>query len=129
MEPLFLAKLFGLYFLIVGAVVMLKQTTFMPAMSQLIANRGVLFLIAFIELAAGLAVVLAYPEVSLDWMGIISLVGWVMIVESVFYLALPASKVQKFIRSFSKPSWYSAGAVLSIVLGAYLSGIGFGFIS
>lgn len=128
MEPIFLAQLFGLYFLVVGAIVLLRQSTVMPAIADIAANRGLLYLIALIELAAGLAVIITYPDVSYDWMGVISLVGWMMVVEGILYLALPAKKVQKFVKSFNTPSWYLSGGVLSIVLGAYLAGVGFGLV-
>jgi len=128
MEPIFLAKLFGLYFLVVGAIVLLRQSTVMPAIAEIAKNRALMYIIALVELAAGLAVIIAYPDVSYDWMGVISLVGWMLTVEGVLYLALPHAKVQKFVKSFNTPSWYLSGGVLSIVLGAYLAGVGFGLV-
>lgn len=128
MEPLFLAQLFGLYFLIVGAIVILRQQAVMPAIADIVENRAVLYILALVELGAGLAVAIAYPNVSLDWMGIISLVGWTMLIEGVLYLALPAKKVQKFVKTFNTQSWYVSGGILSIVLGAYLAGVGFGLV-
>lgn len=129
MEPLFLAQLFGVYFVIVGAVVMLRQKAVMPAIAEIMENRALLYLLALVELAAGLAVVLAYPEVSFDWMGVISLVGWMMTIEGILYLALPYRQVHKFVKSFNTQSWYVAGGVLSIVLGVYLAGVGFGLVA
>ena len=128
MEPLFLAQLFGIYFIIVGAIVMLRQKSVMPAITDIMENRALLYVIALVELAAGLAVVLAYPQVSWDWLGVISLVGWVMTIEGILYLALPARKVQRFIKTFNTQSWYLSGGVLSIVLGVYLAGVGFNLV-
>lgn len=128
MESIFLAQLFGIYFIVVGALVMLRRKAVMPAIADLISNRPVLYVIALIELAAGLAVVLAYPVVSWDWMGAISLVGWILTLEGVLYLALPARKVQKFVKLFNTQSWYIAGSVLAVVLGAYLVGVGFNLV-
>lgn len=128
MEPIFFAQLFGLYFIITGALVAIRRCSIMPAVSDLGNNRGLVLVLAFIELAAGLALVLVYPAVSFELTGIISLIGWVMVVESLLYLALPANIIRKFIRWFNKPSWYVAGGILSILIGVYLAAIGFAFI-
>lgn len=128
MEPLLLAQLLGVYFIIVGGVVMLRRSSVMPAINDLVANRALLMVIALIELAAGLAIVLNYPSITPDWVGVISLVGWMLAVESVLYLALPNKKIQKMIRYFNTESWYVSGGVLSVILGAYLAGVGFGVV-
>jgi len=127
-EPLLLAQLFGLYFLIVGGVVMLRRQSIMPAIADMAANRGLLLLMALVELAAGLAVILMYPKITFDWLGLISLIGWMLVVEAVLYLALPMKTVQKFIKKFNTHSWYASTGVLAVIVGAYLAGIGFGVV-
>lgn len=123
---LFLAKLFGVYLIIVGAVVLVRRRSFMPAVRDLASNRALLMVMSVIELAAGLAVVLAYPKVSLEPVGIISLVGWGMLVEGFIYLALPARKVQHMISRFNITGWYVAGGALAVAGGIYLANFGFG---
>lgn len=128
MESLLLAKLFGLYFIIVGVAVTLRRKSIMPAVADLARNRALLLFIGAVELAAGLALIVSNPTITFNWMGIISVIGWMLAVEGLVYMAMPARRVQKFIRSFNKPEWYLAGGVLSVVAGAYLAGVGFGFI-
>lgn len=123
----FLAQLFGLYFIIVGVIVALRRKSMMPAMAELVSNRPVLLVMAFVELAAGLAVVLAYPTIAVSVPGLISLIGWMMLVEGVIYLALPIRMVQKFVRRFNTNSWYVYGGAFSVVIGIYLAGVGFGY--
>lgn len=122
----FLAELLGLYFIIVGLIVALRRSSLMPAIRELAANRPLLFLTAILELAAGLAIILVFPKVSFSPEGVIALVGWMMTIEGLLYLALPSRKVQKFIGRFNRPGWYLWGGILSIVAGAYLAGTGFG---
>ncbi|MCE9643635.1 hypothetical protein K8Q93_00060 [Candidatus Parcubacteria bacterium] len=124
---IFLAQLFGLYFIIVGAIVALRRKSFMPAIADLTSNRPMLLVVAFVELAAGLAVVLAFPAITADVPGVISLIGWMMLVEGVIYLALPSRMVQKFVRRFNTPIWYVYGGAFSVVLGIWLAGSGFGY--
>lgn len=126
MYDLFFAQLFGLYFIIIGLVVVVRQQTIRPVISQLAHNRYAFMLIGFLELAAGLALVLSYPEVNFTLPGIISLIGWMMTVESIFYLTMPHRSVERIVKSFNTPAWYMGGGALSVLIGAYLALIGFG---
>ena len=123
---IFLAKLFGLYFLIAGAIVMGRQKSFMPIFGEMFGNRALVILVAFGELAAGLALVIAHPVWTSDWRGIITIIGTVMLLESVFYLTSPYTKAMRIIKKFNNPTWYTSGGLLSVILGAYLAGKGFG---
>jgi len=123
-----LTQLLGLYFIIVGLIVVVRRTAFMPAIKQLMLNRPMLMVVGFVELFAGLAIVLAYPNVSFSADGVTSLVGWMMVVESVFYLLLPSKEMQKFVKKFNTPTWYLSGGIIALLLGAYLAGKGFGII-
>ncbi len=126
MESLFLAQLLGVYFVIVGVVVLLRRGSLMPALSELAKNRPLILILALLELFAGIAIVLAYPNISFDWMGIIAVVGWMLIVEGFLYMATPFKEVQKFMKSFNTPTWYTAGGIVAILAGAYLINAGFG---
>lgn len=123
---LFLAQLFGLYFIIVGVAVLIRKKSLMPTCRELIANKPVLLAIALLEIAAGLAIVIANPVISFDWVGLITLIGWMLLVEGVLYLTLPSKVVQKFTKNFSGGTWMTAGALVAVAAGAYLAYIGFG---
>ena len=123
---IFLAKLFGLYFLIAGGIVMARQKSFMPIITEMLGSRALLIIVALCQLAAGLALVIAHPIFTTDWQGLITLIGvWIM-VEAVFYLAVPYTKVARLIRKFNTPAWYTSGGFMAVILGAYLTGKGFG---
>lgn len=124
--PLFFAQLFGLYFIIVAIIVFLRGSSLMPAIRELVSNRSILLVLGFVEIMAGLALVITYPTLSWDWMGAVALIGWVILIEGVVYVALPSRMVQKMVRWFNRPLWYQTGAALSLVAGIYLAGTGFG---
>lgn len=123
-----LQQLLGLYFVIVGAIVLYRRKSMMPAIAQIAANRPLLLVIALIELMAGLAVVLTNPNVTPDASGLVSLIGWMLIVEAVIYMAMPYRNVQRMIRSFNTPQWYSVGGVIAVLAGLYLAANGFGWV-
>lgn len=125
----YLAQLFGLYFIIAGIIVAWRQRPLMEAMSNMSSNRGVLMAVAFVELVAGLAVLLAHWEWTFDWRGLITFIGAWMVVEAVIYMALPTTSVKNLIRHFNRPPWYSFGSLIAVIVGTYLAGFGFGFFS
>lgn len=125
---LFFAKFLGLYFLIMGVLILMRRKAVMPAIKDLLKNRALLLILAVVEIAAGIALVLAFPVVSLTVPGIVALVGYMMVIEGILYLAAPAKFVQKFIGSFNRPWWYVVGGSGAIIAGVYLAGYGFGLI-
>jgi hypothetical protein len=122
---IFLAKLFGLYFLVIGVIILIRRRAVMPAISELAGNRPVLLTLAFIEIGAGLALVLAYPSIGWSISGIFSVVGYMLLVEGLIYLASPYRTTQRFIKAFNKSEWFLAGGVAAVLLGAYLVAYGF----
>jgi hypothetical protein len=122
-----LAQLLGLYFIIVGALALYRRKSIMPAISQMLKNRPLVIILSMVEVFAGLAIVLTYPDLTLDWRGLISVVGWMMLAEGIIYLALPYGKVQRIVRSFNRDAWYRMGGAVAVIAGIYLAGVGFGF--
>lgn len=125
---LFLAKLLGLYFIIVGSLILIRRKNVMPAVSDLLNNRGLIMVIGVLEIVAGLALVLAYPVLTLDLKGILAVIGYMMVIEGIVYLAMPYKKTQKMIKYFNKPWWYLSGGLVAVVIGVYLTLAGFGLL-
>jgi hypothetical protein len=124
---LFFAKLFGLYFLIVGVLIMIRRDSVMPAIIRFAHDRALLLIFAVIEIAAGVALVIAFPVVGPSVPGIISLIGYTLIVEGIFYMAAPALFIRTMIGYFNKPIWFVIGGIISVIAGVYLAGKGFGY--
>ncbi len=128
MESIFLAKLLGLYFIIMGGIILIRRKAVMPTINDLLANRALLLVIGVAEIAAGLAIVIANSALSLDVVGLISLIGYIMIIEGIIYLAAPLKMIQKLVRRFNRPGWYISGGILSVLAGVYLAATGFGLL-
>lgn len=124
----YLIQLLGLYLTIAGAITLLTQRTLMPALRDLAKNRGVLIVLGALELIAGLALVLAYPTVGFSVAGVLSLLGYVLIIEGILYFAAPNKLVKKMFATFNTPTWYVIGGLLSIAAGLYLTTLGFALV-
>lgn len=127
MLELFIAKLFGLYLIIMGVLVLARKRSLMPGIMEIAKSRALTIVLGALEIAAGLAVVLAWNEVSMSPRGLIALIGYMMIIEGVVYLALPLKSIQKMVRSFGNKQWFMASGIVAVLAGVYLAGFGFGY--
>lgn len=127
MKTVFLIKLIGAFLTVYGLIAMIRKQAMMPAVADIAQSRGLLLLFASIELAVGLAIVLAYPVVSFTWIGVVSVVGYLMIIEAVLYLGFPKKLMQPIIRMVNRPAWYIVGGLLSCALGLGMLGSAYGW--
>ena len=124
---LFLAQILGLYTLLAGLVALIERKPLTRAVDHIISNALILRLFGLLELVAGTLLVIAHP-IWTGWQLIITIFGLALIFEGILYLLLPKKQINKFVGKFLKSSWLPTLAVLSIVLGAYLTLNGFGLI-
>lgn len=122
---LFLAQLLGVYMLIVGLILLFRRETLMKAVGKMVSNPSVVYIIALLELAAGLALVLGHNVWVWGWPVIITLVGWLMTLEAVFYLVLPKKVLGKLLERFNRENIYVLTGLLLLVAGIYLTAVGF----
>ncbi len=125
---LFLTQVIGIYLVLIGLICIVKRKMMMHSMGDVITNKSLLYVVAIIELIAGISLVISHNVWVWNYAVIVTIVGWLMLVESLAYLALPYSWVKKVFRMFNTKGWYIGGGLASVILGAYMVAIGFGFI-
>lgn len=122
-----LSQVFGIYLIIGGAAIMLRKSHFIPVVGAFVEERLLRLVVAMAELTGGLFLVLTHNVWTTFPEGIISLFGWMLVIEGTAYLILPDSVIAKMINAFNKPWWYVGGGILAIACGVYLAGFGFGW--
>lgn len=122
-----LAKVFGLYLIIGGASIMLRERYFMPVVGAFVEERLTRLVVGILELLGGLFLVVSHTDWSSVPAGIITVFGWVLVIEGTLYLILPDESVEKVIKALNSKYWYILGGALAIFLGTYLAGFGFGW--
>ena len=123
---LFLAKLFGLYCVIVALAMMTRRQSAVATVRALIASPPLLLLVEVIGLAGGLAMILGHNI----WSGgalpvVVTLVGWLMAIRGAALLALSPSVTMKLFEALRYEQLFYVYMGGTLILGLYLTYAGF----
>jgi len=88
---LFLAKLLGLYGVIVTAGVLLNQKSYQKVIEDLLKNAALVYLGGIFALFFGLLLVLFHNVWVLGWPVIITIMGWLGLLKGVWIIVFPES--------------------------------------
>lgn len=120
---IFLAKLLGLYLLIVGLVILFRNQVMKQNLKEVVQSAGMIELSGILSLIAGLAIAIGHPIMELSWRGLITLIGYIAIFQGIFRLNFPQQIKQLSLKMLEKHLW-AIGFIL-ILLGGYLTYSGF----
>lgn len=122
-HSIFLARLLGLYLLIVAGDLILRRRELESAVKDFASSKGLLVFSGSVSLLFGLAIVLAHPVYEWNWRGLITLIGYLVIVRGAHRMAFPKSLKKRMVALFHR-RWRIIFLVL-LILGAYLTYWGF----
>jgi putative exporter of polyketide antibiotics len=126
-RTLFLSRLIGLYCILVGLSMMAHSQATVETVTALLQNPSMTLILGVITLAAGLAMVLAHNI----WSGgtlvvVVTLVGWMALVKSLFFLFLPPEmETRLFLQQLHYQQLFYLYGAISLALGVYLTYGGF----
>jgi len=123
---IFLAKIMGAYMVLTGLSALVKRKWLMQAVKQMARSSHIIYVIAAFELVVGLALVLSHNVWDGSWRVVVTIFGWLTLLEGIFYLFVRQSVVAKLLGWFSRADWfYTLISLASIVIGGYLVYQGF----
>ncbi len=86
---IFIAKLLGLIYVVVGIALLSKPQAFRTLLQEFLESRVIIYLAGVLGLLGGLALVLTHNVWAFDWRLIITLVGWASVVRAIVTIFLP----------------------------------------
>ncbi len=124
-RTVFLARLFGLYCLIMAAAMLSQPEAFVTIVHALMADASLVLIAGVFTLFGGLAIVLLHNY----WSGgaltiIITLLGWLTLIKAVVLVALPSTKLVAMYGGVTSTHLLISGS-LALLLGIYLTVAGF----
>ncbi len=117
---IFLAKVLGLYLVIVPLAVLVNRKRLPRLVEEFSTNIGLNILASIFALVLVLLLVVSHNVWTADWRVIITILGWLTLAKGVVRL-LFLEQVQKLAR-ISLKLWF---LVLFVLVGLYLSYVGF----
>lgn len=124
---LLLAKVFGIALIVIGVALICYRDLYARITHDFVQQRLFRIVISFLEMLAGLFIVIGHNAWSPLPAAIITVLGWVFVLEGGSYLLLPEKWSARFINAVNRPHFFTASGLCGIVLGLYLAGYGFGF--
>ena len=122
---LFLTQLFGLYFLVMGIVLVVRHKTLSQIINNFLADEALMFFAGIFVLLLGLSLVLVHNSwgTGIEW--VITLIAWLTLLKGIFYLLFP-SVIISISKWFSSRGMFVYGGIFAILIGLYLTSQGFG---
>ena len=120
MNTLFLATVIGWYLVIVGLLTLVQQEHVKSVMSDIMAQRGLFFVLAIITLILGLMMVASHNVWVKGWPVVITLLSWLVLIGGLIRL-FGQETVNKMWHSMSNhPFGMKIVSIVSIVIGLFL---------
>ncbi len=119
MSTLFLAQLIGPVMILVGLAFLLRNNEMKGMMKEMSKSTSTLFVYGMIEITAGIALVLKHNIWEDLTTVIISLLGWLMILEATFALLTSKSHIKRMMSDLTVGLFNPAGFVM-VIVGVYL---------
>jgi hypothetical protein len=121
----YLAKLLGLYFLIIGISIIFKTSHYQKSMKELSTSEALMMLISIMPLVVGLSIILGHNLWVKSWPVIITIIGWLIFLVGLIRLFW-YKKVMKIIsKKADHKSFLVTMGVIVTLIGAGLTYLGF----
>lgn len=86
---LFLAKSLGLYFLIVSLSLFINKDRFSAIIAGIVDNAALRLLMGIMTLIVGILLVVSHNVWEANWIGLITLIGWITFIKGILNVAFP----------------------------------------
>lgn len=122
---IFLAKLMGIYMLIMAGSWLICKDRMDKSIREVISSRGLIIFSGLVSMIAGLAIVIGHPIWAYNWTVLITLLGYLMIVQGIARLIIPERVQDRVTRLLNSSNGYLIVIGVLIVFGIFLTFHGF----
>lgn len=121
---IFLAQVVGLYVFFMSLAMLVHHQRFKKIMNEFLGHAPSLTLTGGLGLILGLLILSCHNVWVSDWPVLITLIGWLVLIQALMRLFFPDSFV-KMSKDLMKGSGYSIWCWIWLLLGIYLVWVGF----
>ena len=122
---IFIARIFGLCYLIIGIGFLLNRKAFLRVMEDLCKNAALVFYGGLLALVIGVVLILIHNIWIANWIVLITIIGWAALIKGVWMIVFPGS-VDKFMQLYLKNKGLVVfHALFALIFGVVLTYFGF----
>lgn len=124
-NSIFIARIFGLCYLIIGIGLLLNQKYWREVITDFSKSAATVLLGGIFALVVGVVIVLTHNVWVANWTVIITIIGWIALIKGIWIIVFP-STVNKFMQVYQKnESILLVQSIGAIVFGAVMAFFGF----
>ncbi|NQT89768.1 MAG: hypothetical protein HQ558_00750 [Candidatus Omnitrophica bacterium] len=121
----FIAKIFGLCYLVIAVGLLLNQKLFRQIMEDFIKSAAGVFYGGVLALVVGVVIILTHNVWVANWTVMITIIGWIGFIKGIWLIVFPGS-VNKFMQAYLKnEKLLVVQALGALVFGLVLTYFGF----
>lgn len=126
-DPLsiYLGKLIGLAFLIVGISLFSKPQDYQNTCKDVAKSNAIMTLISFIPLVIGLAIVIGHNIWIEHWIVLVTIIGWLILIAGVLRLFFHKEIMKRIAKIANNKKYFVWTGIIMFLVGAYLAGKAF----
>ena len=123
---LFLAKLMGPIFVIIGVGLFLNRERYLAVVDEVILSKTLLYVFGIMALTGGLAILLTHNVWVWDWPVVITIIAWLMVVRGSLRIVIP-QQVEAIAKGMTDqlPTLLLISDMIVISVGLFLSWKGY----
>jgi len=125
MASIFLARLLGPVFLIVGASILFNPKVFRDIAAEVVRSVTLVYLFGFIDFAAGLAIVLSHNVWLMGWPVLITLIGWLLLIRGTVRVLIPETVMGYAAKVLGNKRLIPVAGVVTGIIGLVLCYFGY----
>lgn len=125
MTHVFLAAILGPLYFVLGLSFLVYSKAWMKLFKDLSKNHFHRLPIALAEFILAMVILLTHNAWEPTPWILITLTGWGMLLESVFYLLAPGDTMKTVYKWFANDTFFQVGGVICALIGGYLSWVVF----
>lgn len=118
-----LAKIMGLFLIIMFVSVLVNKKLVPNLIKDVVKDTAFMFFSGAMTLILGLFLVLTHNIWTADWVGLVTLLGWIVLVKGAV-LSLFPEQTPDWATNISS-NVIAAGSVIMLIVGIYLTYVGF----
>jgi hypothetical protein len=122
---IFLARLLGPILLVPGIGILFNPRAFRTMATEVVGNLTLVYLFGFIDLAAGLAIVLTHNVWTLHWRVLITLLGWLLLLRGAARILVPDTIMGYAAKIIGNKLFFQVSGTVIVILGLVLCFFGY----